>query len=91
MIADIRALRSMVEVVDRGSVVAAARACGYSPAAVSRQLARLQNRIGVTLFEPDGRGIRPNDRGMCVAEEARRLIAEVARFEGAMARVIADD
>lgn len=83
MISDIPTLRSLIAVVDSGSVVEAARACGYSPAAVSRQLARLQARLGTRLLEAHGRGIRPTECGRVLAEEARRLIAEAGRFDEA--------
>lgn len=88
MISDLQALRSFIAVVERGSVVAAARECGYSPAAVSRQLGRLQRKLGVTLFEPVGRGIRPTAHGVRLAEEARVFVAEARRFEDA-ARALA--
>ncbi|MCH6230896.1 LysR family transcriptional regulator [Microbacterium sp. CFH 31415] len=89
MITDLHTLRSFVAVVECGSVVAAARCRGYSAAAVSRHLGRLQRRLGVALFEPDGRGIRPTQHGLQLAEQARELIAEVRRFDAAVAAVAA--
>jgi DNA-binding transcriptional LysR family regulator len=88
VISDIATLRSLVLVVERGSIVAAARECGYTPGAISRQLGRLQRRLGVNLFEPDGRGIRPNERCVRLADDARRLIAEVHRFDDAALALI---
>lgn len=89
MSTDLHALRSFVAVVECGSVVGAARRSGYSAAAVSRQLGRLQRRLGVKLFVPAGRGIRATDEALQLAQEARRLFVEVRRFEraaGALAR-----
>lgn len=74
-------LQTFVAVLDNGSVMAAARECGYSPAAVSRQMSRLQRRLGVRLFEPDGRGIRPTAIAEELAVGARRLLAASALFD----------
>ncbi|MBD8023298.1 LysR family transcriptional regulator [Microbacterium gallinarum] len=87
MIDDLHTLRSFVAVVDCGSVVAAARHRGYSTAAVSRQLGRLQRRLGVRLFEPAGRGIRATDEGRRLADEARQLITQVRIFEDAASAI----
>lgn len=74
-------LRTFVAVVDHGSVIAAARECGYTPAAVSRQMSRLQRRLGVALFEPDGRGIRATAIAEELATGARRLLRESSEFD----------
>jgi len=81
MIANLTVLRTFVAVVECGSVVASARALGYSASAVSRQMAWLQRRLGVTLFRPDGRSIRPTDEALKFLQPCRTLIEEVRRFE----------
>ena len=81
-------LNTFVAVVDHGSVIGASRVCGYSPAAVSRQMAGLQRRLGVRLFEADGRGIRSTAAAEDLAVEARRLLDESYRFD-AHARAVA--
>ncbi|GAA1854105.1 LysR family transcriptional regulator [Microbacterium koreense] len=78
---DIGLLRTFVAVIDSGSVVAAAREVGYSPAAVSRQLARLQRRLEVRFFEPDGRSIRPTADALAFVVRVRPLLEEASRFE----------
>lgn len=77
---DLAVIQSFLAVIDCGSIVEASRARGYSPAAVSRQLARLQSRLGVRLFVPDGRSIRPTEAAILLAVRARELVAEVERF-----------
>lgn len=62
MIANLTVLTTFVAVMDERSVVAAARARGYSAAAVSKRMGWLQRRLGVRLFVPNGRSIRPTDR-----------------------------
>lgn len=74
-------LQTFVAIIDHGSVVAASRECGYTPAAVSRQMARLQTRLGVRLFEPDGRGIRPTAIAEELAVGARHLLKENCQFD----------
>lgn len=78
---DLELLRTFVSVVDHGSVVGASRARGYTPAAISRQMARLQRRLGVRLFQPQGRGIRPTQIAIDVSARARKLLEESDRFE----------
>ncbi len=78
---DLSVLKSFIAVIDSGSVVGAARERGYSPAAVSRQIAWLQRRLGVRFFEPQGRSIRPTGDALEFALRARELVDEVERFE----------
>lgn len=73
-------LQTFIAVLDGGSIVAASRACGYTPAAVSRQMSSLQKRLGVRLFEPDGRGIRPTPIAVELAIGARRLLEQNTEF-----------
>ncbi|WP_425411885.1 helix-turn-helix domain-containing protein [Microbacterium trichothecenolyticum] len=73
-------LRTFVAVVREGSIIAASRRCGYSAAAVSRQMTALQGRLGITLFQPDGRGIRCTAEARELAEAAQRLLDESSRF-----------
>lgn len=74
-------LKTFIAVIDAGSVVAAARQRGYSPAAVSRQLAWLQRRYEIRFFEPQGRSIRPTTDALEFAVRARELVDEATRFE----------
>ena len=77
----VNVLKTFVAVVDCGSIVGAARARGYSPAAVSRQMGWLQRRLGVTFFEPEGRSIRATEAALEYAARAREFVDEVYRFE----------
>lgn len=81
MTVDLVALESVVAVFDLGTVVDAARARGYSPAAISRHIGRLERRLGIQLFEPDGRSIRPTSDTVRLVDRARPLLAEVLTFE----------
>jgi DNA-binding transcriptional LysR family regulator len=74
-------LKTFVMVVECGSMVEAARRRGYSAGAVTRQMGWLQRRLGVRLFEPEGRSIRPTDDAIGLVEYARAAIDEADRFD----------
>ena len=48
---------------EQGSFTAAAQVAGISPAAVSRAMARLEERLGVRLFVRTTRSLRLTDSG----------------------------
>lgn len=55
---DVRRLRILRELADRGSVTAVAAALNFTPSAVSQQLKALSREAGLELTAPDGRGLR---------------------------------
>ncbi len=71
---DLRQLRTLAEVVDRGSFSAAAETLGISQPAVSQQIRALENDVGAKLIER-GRRVRLTDRGRVVDRYARRMLA----------------
>lgn len=74
-------LRALREFADRGSLTAAAAAMHCTPSAVSQQLRALQAEVGVTLTEPDGRGLRLTDAGRALVVRADEVLGAVARAE----------
>ncbi|POM26964.1 HTH-type transcriptional regulator CynR [Actinomadura rubteroloni] len=80
---DLGRLRVLRELKLRGTAGAVADALGYSPSAVSQQLAQLQREVGVPLVERVGRRLRLTDAGEVLAERARTLLAEAERAEEA--------
>ena len=78
---ELRLIRTFLAVIDHGTVVAASRVCGYSSAAISRQLQTIQQRLGVTLFERDGRSIRPTADALRFAAHARELIVAAEELD----------
>jgi len=81
---DLRRLQVLVAVVDTGSVTAAATRLGYTPSSVSQQLSVLERETGVPLFEKHGRGIRPTEAGVLLAEHAAGVLRAVSDAEDAM-------
>ncbi|MFD7452015.1 LysR family transcriptional regulator [Kitasatospora sp. NPDC059827] len=72
-------------VVDHGSVSAAAGALGYTPSAVSQQVATLERETGTALLERIGRGVRPTAAGLLLAGHAAAIDRQVAEAGAALA------
>jgi DNA-binding transcriptional LysR family regulator len=72
----------LVELQDRGSLTAVADALGYTPSAVSQQLAKLEAETGRSLLEPVGRGVVLTAAGRTLALHAREVLE---RLEAAAA------
>ncbi|WP_068824663.1 LysR family transcriptional regulator [Pseudomonas sp. BMS12] len=64
-----------------GGFTAAARVAGVTPAAVSRTVARLEERLGVRLFTRTTRHIRLTDGGHEYFEECRQALAQLVEAE----------
>ena len=78
---DLRRLQVHAAVIDTGSVTAAAARLGYTPSSVSQQLSALERETGLALFEKHGRGIRPTEAGVVLAEHAGTVLRAVADAE----------
>ncbi len=74
-VVDIDAARAFLAVVKAGGVTAAAREVGRTPAAVSMQLKKLEETLGVLLFERGPRGMTLTADGRRFEEHARHLMA----------------
>lgn len=74
-------LSTFIEIYRRGSVTAAARALGVTQSSVSNQLARLEQRLGETLFTRSHLGVRPTARG---DELALRVSEPLASLQTAL-------
>jgi len=83
MALDLRRLRLLRELEERGTLGAVAAALGYSPSAVSQQLDVLEREVGVPLLEKAGRGVRLTDAGRLLSHHAGVLLsaAEAARAD----------
>ncbi|SHG91941.1 LysR family transcriptional regulator [Geodermatophilus nigrescens] len=80
---DLRRLRVLRELELRGTLGAVAAALGYTPSAISQQLAVLEREAGTPLLERAGRGVRLTDAGRLLARHAGVLLAaaEAARAD----------
>ncbi|HEX8870361.1 MAG TPA: LysR family transcriptional regulator [Lentzea sp.] len=82
---DVRRMQVLRAVVTTGSITAAATNLGYTPSAVSQQVAGLEKQAGLPLLERVGRGIRPTAAGRLLTEHAGRLADQLAEAESALA------
>ncbi len=82
---DVRRLQVLRAVVTSGTVTAAAAHLGYTPSAVSQQVAALERQAGTALLERVGRGVRPTAAGLLLTEHAALIGSAVARAETALA------
>lgn len=84
---DVRRLQILRAVVTSGSVTAAARHLGYTPSAVSQQLAVLERQAGTRLMVRVGRGVLPTAAGRLLAEHADLIGRQVSAAETALAEL----
>ncbi|KUJ66827.1 LysR family transcriptional regulator [Streptomyces albus subsp. albus] len=82
---DVRRMQVLRAVVTSGSVTAAAAHLGYTPSAVSQQVAALEKQAGTPLLERVGRGVRPTAAGLLLTEHAAVIGQCVAEAETALA------
>ncbi len=82
---DVRRMQVLRAVVTSGSVTAAATNLGYTPSAVSQQVAALERQAGIALLERIGRGVRPTAAGRLLTEHAAIIGKHVAEAETALA------
>jgi DNA-binding transcriptional LysR family regulator len=66
-------VRTFVDVLDAGSLSAAARRSGRLQPTLSRQLAELETQLGSPLFERTGRGVAPTAMALAIADAARAM------------------
>jgi DNA-binding transcriptional LysR family regulator len=78
---DLGRLRALHAVAQYGSVNRAAEVLGYTPSAVSQQLAKLERETRTTLIERQGRGIVLTDAAQQLASTAGRILALVEDAE----------
>ncbi len=82
---DLRRLRLLRELSERGTIAAVADALQFTPSAVSQQLAMLERETGVRLLERAGRGVRLTDPALALVEHADALLERAALAEADLA------
>ncbi|MCX7176284.1 MAG: LysR family transcriptional regulator [Proteobacteria bacterium] len=66
-------MRSFLAVLERGSLLGAARHLGGSQPTLGRHVAELERQLGVALFERTGRGLVPTTVAWSIADQARAM------------------
>src|SRR5215217_3206638 len=82
---ELRRLRLLKELHERGTIAAVADALQFTPSAVSQQLAMLERETGVTLLQKAGRGVRLTDPALVLVEHANALLERAALAEADLA------
>ena len=82
---DLRRLRLLRELNERGTIAAVADALQFTPSAVSQQLALLEREAGVPLLERAGRGVRLTDAALMLVDHADALLERSAIAEADLA------
>jgi DNA-binding transcriptional LysR family regulator len=78
---DLKHLRVLKEVAERGSFSAAAEALSYTQPAVSQQIAALEQRTGAKLVDRTRRGIRLTEAGRVLLGHSEAILARLAEAE----------
>ena len=99
LLMDTETLETFVEVMRRGSFAAVARDRGTDPSSISRQIAGLEQELGLRLFQRNTRRLAPTEAGAIYfarieplldkVEEARERAADVASEPKGVLRVTA--
>lgn len=85
---DLDAVEALDAVIDGGGIARAAQRLNKVPSAVSYQVRRLEEQLGVQMLDRDGYRLRLTPAGEAVLAEGRRLLAEARQVE-ALARQFA--
>lgn len=79
-------MQLFVKVVESAGFTAAARSLGVPKSTVSRQVARLEDRLGVRLLHRTTRALRPTEAGQAYYERCARILADLSEAEQAVSR-----
>ncbi|MFJ7159235.1 LysR family transcriptional regulator [Streptomyces sp. NPDC101118] len=82
---DLRKLRILRTLSERGTVTATAEALTMTPSAVSQALSGLAKQLGVTLLEAQGRRVRLTDAAHLVLRHTEAVFAQLERADAELA------
>lgn len=79
---DSRYLKSLIVVIDRGSIAEAARVEGLTAAAISQRINALEREFGFELLSRIGHSAKPTEACLNILPRARRIIKEFDLLAG---------
>jgi DNA-binding transcriptional LysR family regulator len=88
---ELRRLRALRELADRGTIAAAADALHLTPSAVSQQLAALEQEVGQALLTPNGRSVRLTPAAEAILAHADAVFSELERMDATLAALAAGE
>ncbi|MCA0963771.1 LysR family transcriptional regulator [Salipiger bermudensis] len=74
-------MRAFAQVMEQRCFSSAAETLGLSKGSVSKQVASLERRLGLALFERTTRQVTPTDEGRMYYDRARQILDETARAD----------
>ena len=80
----LKQLSAFVQAVSRGSLSAAARAEGVTPALIGRRISALEARLGVQLLRRSTRRLALSFEGQAFFEDCQRILNDLANAEAAV-------
>jgi len=83
---DVRRLRLLVELSQRGTLTAVAEALSYSPSSVSQQLTQLEKEAGVPLLVQVGRRVQLTPQAELLVGHAQAVLERLEEAEADVAR-----
>src|SRR5215469_4508627 len=82
---EVHRLRLLLEFAERGTIAGAASALGYTPSAVSQQLAALERETGAALLDRTARTAELTEAGQRLAARAAEILAMIEAAEADLA------
>jgi DNA-binding transcriptional LysR family regulator len=87
---DVRRMRVLREVAERGTIAATARALDFTPSAISQQLAALEREAGVALLDRHGGRVRLTEPGRRLVARTEAILAELEAATAELAAATAE-
>ncbi|HOX25620.1 MAG TPA: LysR substrate-binding domain-containing protein [Candidatus Krumholzibacteria bacterium] len=82
---ELHQLRYFLAAAEAGSMSRAAGRCNVAQPSLSQQIKKLEEELGVRLFDRFGRGVVLTEAGLALVPRARRILAEVGEVESRLA------
>src|SRR5207237_1015461 len=84
---DVKRMKVLREVAQRGSFSAAAEELGYTQPAVSQQISALEREAGTRLLRRGARGVTLTDAGRALVEHSEAILTRLAAAEEELAAI----
>ena len=80
----LKSMELFVKALESGSFSETARSMNLTPSAVSKQISRLEDRLGARLFNRTTRQLAPTEEGRAYYERCQQILADIQEAEAAV-------